>query len=272
MKEYCDAVNITDNVRGIPSMSSVVSSYLVSQVGIEPIMHLTTRDRNRIAIESELYGAYALGIRNILFVSGDHVFLGSHHQAETVYDVNSIQALKIASDMMSGYNYAGDELEGIPHFFLGASFNHNADSLEEEASRVEKKMESGAQFFQSQAIFDTDRFGDFLKHIENLPIKILGGIIPLKSPDTAEFMHHLIPGIEVPPDIIERIRSAGNGYSEEAAIEIYQQAGLEISLELIEKLQSIKRIDGIHIMGVGWEESLAFLVRHSGLLPRPQVR
>ncbi len=272
MKNYCDAINVTDNVRGIPSMSSIVSSYLVLKDGVEPILHLTTRDRNRIAIQSDLYGAYALGVRNILFVTGDHVLLGSHHQAETVYEIDSIQALELAHDLMSGYDSAGNELEGIPQFYLGSSFNHNADSMEEEASRVEQKAEAGAQFFQSQAIFDVDCFIDFLEHIKNIPIRIIAGVIPLKNPESAEFMHHMIPGIDVPKEMIEELHSVGSGKTEEEAEVAYQRTGLSIALDIIEKVQELNRIDGLHIMGVGWEESLSSIVKQAGLYPRPRMR
>jgi methylenetetrahydrofolate reductase (NADPH) len=272
MKGYCDAINVTDNVRGIPSMSSIVSSYLILKNGIEPILHLTTRDRNKIALQSDLYGAYALGIRNILFITGDHVLLGSHHQAETVYEIDSIQALDLAHDLMSGYDSAGNELEGIPQFYLGSSFNHNAESMEEEASRVEQKVEAGAQFFQSQAIFDVDCFVDFLKHIKNLPIKIMAGVIPLRNLETAEFMHYLIPGIEIPDEIFKEFQQVGAGKTEKEADDAYQKTGLSTSLEIIGKLQEINRIDGLHIMAVGWEESLASLVTQSGLYPRSKMR
>jgi len=266
MKGYCDAVNLTDNVRGIPSMSSLASSYFVLKSGLEPIMQLTTRDKNRVAIQSELYGAYALGVRNILFITGDHSYLGPYHDVKPVEDLNSIQALKLASRLMSGFDITGDQLEGIPQFYLGSTFNQHAENIENEAKRVESKYFAGAEFFQTQAIFDVERFSSFVNLVKDLPIKILAGIIPLKSPESAEFMNHAIPGIEIPDSMIEKLKDAGEGYSEEEALEKYMEQGLKMSVDLISEICKIKRIDGVHIMGVNWEESLSFLVEKSDII------
>jgi methylenetetrahydrofolate reductase (NADPH) len=263
MKGYCDAVNLTDNVRGIPSMSSLASSHIVLESGLEPIMQLTTRDKNRAAIQSELYGAYALGVRNILFITGDHSYLGPYHDVKPVEDINSIQALKLANRLMSGFDTTGDQLEGVPHFCLGSTFNQHADDIENEANRVELKYLAGAEFFQTQAVFDVGRFRSFVDQVKDLPIKILAGVIPLKSPESAEFMNQAIPGIEIPAFMIRKLTDAGEGYSDEDALEKYMDEGLKMSLKTISELCKIKRIDGVHIMGVNWEESLSFLVDKS---------
>ncbi len=204
VKDYCDAINITDNVRGIPTMSSMACAHFVIEAGAEPVMQMSARDRNRILFESELYGAHALGIRNILFVTGDHTLLGSHPQAKMVYDLDSIQALQLASHLMSGKDLAGEELEGVPLFHLGATFNPNADPLELQVWRVEKKRDAGAQFFQTQAVYDTGRLEEYMEQIEPLGVKVLAGVIPLKGPKMARFMNERIPGIRIPEETINR--------------------------------------------------------------------
>lgn len=269
--DFCDAVNITDNVRGIPSMSSAVCAKYVIETGAEPIMQMSTRDRNRISIESELYGAYALGIRNILFITGDHTLLGSHPEAKMVYDIDSIQALKLATHLMSGTDLAGDTLEGTPQFLLGSTFNPYADPLEMHAIRVEKKRDAGAQFFQTQAIFDTNRLESFMDLVRDLNIKVLAGIIPLKGPKMAQFMNKRVPGIKIPKDFITRLEAAGEGLKEEPKRTAMREEGLLIASETIQSIRSIKGINGIHLMGIGWEESIPELVKRAGLYPRPKV-
>ena len=162
VRDYCDAINIPDNARGVPTMSSTICAHYVLQNGAEPIMHLTTRDRNRISIQSELYGAYAVGIRNVLFVAGDHARYGSHPDAKVVYDLNTINALVLATKLRDGTDFAGDELEGVPEFYIGATFNPNVSSIEEHVIQTEAKQNAGAQFFQTQAIFEPEKLKDFM--------------------------------------------------------------------------------------------------------------
>ena len=181
VRDYCDAINIPDNARGVPTMSSSICAHYVLQNGVEPIMHLTTRDRNRISIQSELYGAYALGIRNILFVAGDHARYGSHPDAKVVYDLNTLKALSLTTKLREGFDFAGEELEGVPEFYLGATFNPNTSEIEDHILQTEKKLEAGAQFFQTQAIFEPDRLKDFMDQVSGLKLKVLAGIIPLRD-------------------------------------------------------------------------------------------
>jgi len=270
VKDYCDAINITDNVRGIPTMSSMVCARFVIQAGAEPIMQMSARDRNRILFESELYGAYALGIRNVLFITGDHTILGSHPQAKMVYDLDSIQALQLASHLMTGRDLAGDELEGVPAFYLGATLNPNADPMELQVWRVEKKRDAGAQFFQTQAIYDTSRLEAFMEQIEPLGVKVLAGLIPLKGPKMATFMNERIPGIKIPKGFIERLEQAGDGLKGDEKREAVRSEGLKIAAETIRRVRDIRGISGIHIMAIGWEESIPELVRATGLYPRPK--
>lgn len=269
-QSHCDAINITDNVRGIPTMSSMVCSSFVLQSGNEPIMQLSSRDRNRVAIASDLYGAYALGVRNLLFITGDHTLLGSHPHTKMVYDLDSIQALQIASHLMTGTDLADDDLEGTPSFYLGATFNPRADPLEMQVMRVEKKHEAGAQFFQTQAIYDMARFEEFLEQLGGVDIKILAGIIPLKSPTMARFMNKCIPGIKIPEELIERLERAGAGKNSVAEITAFQQEGLAIAIETVKKVRDLDGVNGVHIMGIGWEESIPQIVEATNLYPRPR--
>lgn len=268
--EYCDAINITDNVRGIPTMSSMVCARLILEAGSEPIMQMSARDRNRILFESELYGAHALGVRNLMFITGDHTLLGSHPEAKMVYDLDSVQALQIAKHLMGGTDLAGDELEGIPDFFIGATFNPYADPLEMQVWRTEKKQSAGARFFQTQAIYGLDRFEEFMSELEGLDAGILAGIIPLKGPRMAEFMNKRIPGIKIPESMISRLEKAGRGLKGAEKREAVRGEGLLIASETIDAVRKIRGVNGIHIMSVGWESAIPELVKGAGLHPRPR--
>lgn len=269
--DYCDAINITDNVRGIPTMSSTACARLVLDAGGEPIMQLATRDRNRISIESELYGVYALGIRNVLFVTGDRTIMGPHSDAKMVFDIDSIQALHLTSHLMLGTDFAGEELEGTPQFFMGSTFDPYADHIEMQVLRAEKKRDAGAQFFQTQAIFDTDRLESFMDLAIDLKLKVLAGIIPLRGPRMARFMNKNVPGIKISEEYIKRLESAGKGLKEDAERNAMREEGLLIASETIKSIRKIKGIDGLHLMGIGWEESIPELVNRAGLFPRPKV-
>ena len=269
--DYCDAINITDNVRGIPTMSSTVCARIVQDTGAEPIMQLSTRDRNRISIESELYGAYALGIRNVLFVTGDRTIMGPHSKAKMVFDLDSIQALQLSSHLMGGTDFDGVELEGTPQFYMGSTFNPYTDSIETEVLRTEKKRDAGAQFFQTQAIFDVDRFESFMDLVGYLNLNVLAGIIPLRGPKNARFMNANVPGIKIPEEYIKRLEAAGKGLKDDAEREALREEGILIALEIIKSIRKIKGIKGLHLMGVGREENIPELVERSGLSPRPKM-
>ena len=269
--DYCDAINITDNVRGIPTMSSTACARIVLDAGGEPILQLTTRDRNRISIESELYGAYALGIRNVLFITGDQTIMAPHSEAKLIFDIDSIQALQLSSHLMRGTHFDGEELEGVPNFFMGATFNPYADSIETELLRTEQKKDAGAQFFQTQAIFDTNRLEMFMELASDLKLKILAGIIPLRGPRNARFMNENIPGIKIPEEIIKRLEAAGKGLKDDAELEALREEGLLIASEMIKSIRKIKGISGVHLMGIGKKENIPELVMRAGLSPRPKL-
>jgi 5,10-methylenetetrahydrofolate reductase len=270
VRDYCDAINVPDNARGVPTMSCSVCAHYVLQNGAEPIMHLTTRDRNRISIQSELYGAHALGIRNILFVAGDHVRYGSHPEAKAVYDLTTIEALSLAIKLRQGFDWVGEELEGIPEFYLGATFNPNDPALEDHVLQTEKKQEAGAEFFQTQAIFEPDRLKEFIDLASGLKLKVLAGIIPLRDAEMAKFMNEQIPEIAIPDETIKRMSDAGADLDEESGIVEMRKEGIRIALETLEEVRRIKGVNGVHLMGVGWTESIGELTRGANLLPRPE--
>jgi 5,10-methylenetetrahydrofolate reductase len=267
--DYCDAINITDNVRGTPTMSSTVCARFVLDVGAEPVMQLSTRDRNRISIESELYGVHALGIRNVLFITGDRTIMGYHSEAKLVFDIDSIQALQLSSHLMRGTALDGEELEGTPQFFMGSTFNPYADSIEFEIDRTEKKRNAGAQFFQTQAIFDVARLEAFMESVSDLKLKVLAGIMPLRGPLNARFMNKNIPGIKIPEEYFKRLESAGKGLKEDEARIAMREEGLLIASETIKEIRKIKGINGLHLMGIGRAESFPELIKLAGLSPRP---
>ena len=270
VQDYCDAINVPDNARGVPTMSSTICAHYVLQTGAEPIMHLTTRDRNRISLQSELYGAYAVGIRNVLFVAGDHARYGSHPDAKVIYDLDTIKALTLATKLREGKDFAGDELEGAPEFYIGATFNPNDKSLEDHIAQTKKKQEAGAQFFQTQAIFEPERLRDFMGLATGLNLKVLAGIIPLRNVEMAEFMNTQIPEITIPEEILKRMEDAGKGLDEETRLEEMEREGIRIALETLDKVRKIKGINGVHLMGVGWTESIVELVKSANLIPRPE--
>jgi 5,10-methylenetetrahydrofolate reductase len=272
ISDFCDAINVTDNVRGIPSMSSAAGAYFILQEGAEPVMQISTRDRNRISIESELYSAYALGIRNLLFITGDNLIFESNHMTKLVYDVDSIQALRLTSRLMSGFDIAGNELEGTPEFFLGATFNPYAESIKTQVARTEEKQAAGARFFQTQAIFDTTPLESFMDLAADLDITVLAGIIPIKSLEMAEYMNNNVPGIKIPDALIKRLEAAGKGLKDEEMLESMRAEGLLIAEETIKAVRKIKGIHGLHLMCIGWEESIPVLVKKAGLYPRPKSR
>ncbi len=270
VKDYCDAINITDNVRAIPMMSSLACAHFVIEENAEPIMQMTSRDRNRIMFQSDLYGAYALGVRNVVFMRGDDPSLGTHPNAKGVYDLDTSQAISLAVHLEEGADLAGDELEGSPSFFIGSTFNPFKEPQHEELAKIERKRDAGAQFFQTQAVFDLDRFQDFMGSVQQLGIRTLAGIIPLRSPETAEFMDSNVEGICIPQEYIARLKDAADGLDEADASKAYEEEGLKIALELIEAVKRVQGVCGIHIMGVAWTESVRQIVRAAALYPRPK--
>ena len=249
-------------------MSSIAGARLVLDAGAEPVLQIAMRDRNRVALMSDLYGAHALGVRNVLFVTGDLPGLGSDPQASIVSDIDSVQALKLATRMMAGKDHTEEELEGAPDFFLGSTCDPFVEPLVEQIRRTKMKHESGAQFFQTQAVYDIDRFAKFVESIEDLDTYILAGVVPLRGLEMAEFMSEHVHGITIPDTIFQRLENSAEGLDDEQKEHAAQQEGLSIATETINSLRMIDGVDGFHIMAVGWESCVPELVRSAGLYPR----
>lgn len=243
-----DALNVTDNQRAVMRMSPLAVAASLKARGYEVVMQLTCRDRNRLALQSVVLGAAAMGIENISAMTGDHPVMGDHPSSMSVYDIDSVQLLEAISGLMRGIDMSGNQLNEAPRFRLGAVVNPGADPLEPQVIKLEKKVESGAEFVQTQAVYDLARFEDFMDSISHIDVRVLAGIIPLKSRRMAEFMNRSVPGVTVPDDLIERV-DEGGGLEE----------GVTIAREHIRELRGL--CDGVHIMPIGTEEHVRRMVK-----------
>lgn len=264
LKGIVDAANVTDNQTAIVRMSSIAASYLSLQEGVDPILQMTCRDRNRIAIQSDLLGAYALGLRNLLCLSGDHQTFGNHPESKNVYDIDSIQLLGAMRKLKEEKVFmSGKPSKCPPEFFLGATVNPFADPEELQLIRLQKKINSGAQFVQTQAIYDIDRFEKWMEKVRELGLHkktfLLAGILVNKSLRSVQATQ-AVPGMAVPEYYVERMKKATD----------QKEEGVLIALDLIERLRKIEGVAGIHIMAVGWEEIVPSIVERAGFLPRPK--
>ena len=265
---FVDAVNVTDNQTAIVRMSSIAACAHLVAMGIEPVMQMVTRDRNRIALQSDILGAYSLGIRNILCLSGDHQCFGSQPDALNVFDIDSMNLVRSVRDMgEQGKDMSGFDLKGAPRMFIGAAANPFADPFEYRVIRLAKKIDAGAAFIQTQCVYNLERFSRWMQMArdEGLTEKvhILAGITPLKSKGMADYMARKVAGMDVPEPIIRRM---GAVPKEKARAE-----GVAICLETIEALRQIDGVNGIHIMAIEWEDIVADIVKGAGLWPRPEV-
>lgn len=266
LRGYVDAVNITDNQTAVVRMSSVAASAIVKQAGLDPVMQMTCRDRNRIAMQSDILGAVALGIGNLLCLSGDHQKFGNHPESKNVHDVDSMQLIQIARRMRDeGQFLCGDKVSGTVPLFIGAAANPFADPFEFRPLRLEKKVRAGADFIQTQGVFDVERFARFMEKIRERglheQVYILAGIIPMKSAGMARYMRDYVAGLIVPDALVARMEDAADAKEE----------GVKIALEIIEQVRRIEGVRGIHIMAVAWEEIVPVIVERAGLYPRPIV-
>jgi methylenetetrahydrofolate reductase (NADPH) len=266
LKGYVDAVNVTDNQTAIVRMSSIAACSHLLQMDLEPVMQMVTRDRNRIALQSDIMGAYSLGIKNILCLSGDHQSFGSQPDALNVFDIDSMNLIRTVQIMRDqGKDMSGFELNGPPRMFIGAAANPFADPFEYRVIRLAKKIDAGADFIQTQCIYNMDRFKEWMKMAreEGLAEKvyILGGVTPLKSAGMAKFMNSKVAGMDVPEPLIKRMA----GVPKEKAVE----EGINICLETIAELRDIEGVHGVHIMAIEWEEIVAQIVESADLTPRP---
>jgi methylenetetrahydrofolate reductase (NADPH) len=266
LKGYVDAVNVTDNQTAIVRMSSIAACCHLLQIGLEPVVQMVTRDRNRIALQSDIMGAYSLGIKNILCLSGDHQSFGSQPDALNVFDIDSMNLIRTVQTMREkGKDMSGFELNESPRMFIGAAANPFADPFEYRVIRLAKKIDAGADFIQTQCIYNMDRFKEWMKMAreEGLTEKvhILGGVTPLKSAGMAKFMNNKVAGMDIPESLIKQME----GVPKEKAIE----EGIKICLETIAELREMEGIHGVHIMAIEWEEVVSQIVESAGLMPRP---
>jgi methylenetetrahydrofolate reductase (NADPH) len=268
LKGKVDAVNVTDNQTAIVRMSSMAACSLIKSIGLEPVLQMVVRDRNRIALQSDILGASALGIHNVLCLSGDHQKFGNQPQAVGVFDLDSIQLVKTVKDMRDeGKIIGGDALSKAPEMFIGAAANPFADPLAFRVVRLAKKVAAGANFIQTQCIYNLDRFEKWMEMVRDKGLiekcYILGGVTPLKSPGMAKYMKNNVAGMDVPDELIQRMQ----GVSKDK----WKEEGIKICVETVERLKSIKGISGVHIMAIEWEEAVGEIAEKSGLLPRPLV-
>lgn len=268
VKGCVDAANVTDNQTAVVRMSSIGASAILVKNGLEPVMQMVTRDRNRIAAQSDVFGAYVLGIRNMLCLTGDHQTFGNHPMAKNVFDMDSIQLLDMIRIIRDeGKMNSGEPVEGGIGMFLGAAVNPFADPFEFRVIRFAKKVRAGANFVQTQCIYDMKRFREFMRQACDMGLDkecfILAGLTPLKSVGMANYMNKKVAGITIPDDIIARMKGAPKGQAAEE--------GMKLLIEQIQEVREIPGIAGVHVMAIEWEERVREIVERAGLLPRPVV-
>jgi methylenetetrahydrofolate reductase (NADPH) len=269
--QYCvgkvDGANITDNQTAIVRMSSIASAAIVISCGLEPVVQMVCRDRNRIAMQSDILGAAALGVKNILCLSGDHQKFGNHPESANVFDLDSVQLIAMVKKMRDDKQFLSGDLikEHEPRLFIGAVENPFADPFEFRVRRLAKKARAGADFIQTQCVFDVDKFGQWMELVvrEGLHKKafILAGLTPVRSAKALHYMKNEVAGMSIPDELIKRMESA----------EDPKEEGINICLEMIEKVKNIEGVSGIHLMPIGWESITPTILERAGLLPRPQA-
>ncbi|NWF52238.1 MAG: methylenetetrahydrofolate reductase [Nitrospirae bacterium] len=256
IKDKVDAINVTDLQSSVMRLGSMAVCHLLKDIGIDPILQMTCRDRNRLALQSDLLSAWVLGIRNVLALTGDHPALGDHPQAMPVFDLDSITLLKVIRRLNEGFDMAGNQLKGATDFLPGAVVNPGADteaSHEMQIIKMEKKIEAGARFFQTQGIYDLELFEKFMKRVEGFNTPVLGGVILLKSAGMARFMNKNVAGVFVPESIIKEM--------EEAKDKV--KTSVSIAARLIKGMKEL--CQGVHIMAIGWEKKIPLVLEEAGL-------
>jgi len=266
LSEVCDGINAVDASGANCHMSSVAICALLTRAGYEPVYQVSCRDRNRIAIQGDLLGAAAMGVYNVLCLTGDDVLAGDQPEAKRVFDFDSIQLLRTARMMRDkALLLSGRKLTTAPCFFLGAAANPFAPPYDWRSQRLAKKVAAGAEFIQTQYCFDVPRFREFMRQVRDLglheQVYILAGVGPLRSAKAAEFMRTKIPGVVIPDEIVERMRKTPE--------ELQQKEGKKICIEIIQQIREIEGVAGVHIMAYRQEELVADIVLDAGLLPRP---
>ena len=249
------AINVTDLQSAVMRIGSLVVCAKLVERGLEPVYQLTCRDRNRLALQSDLLSSWAVGVRNVLCLTGDHPILGDHVEAKPVYDLDSVQLLKVADTLNQGYDMAGHELDGKPDFFLGAVVTPAADSVETQIIKMGKKIQAGARFFQTQAVYEPSKFEEFMNQVQKFKVPVMAGLVVLKSAAMAKFMNSNVAGISVPDSIIVEMG--------ETKREDRKKKAVEISARIIRKVKPL--CQGVHIMALGWDELVPEIIREAEL-------
>lgn len=262
LKGHADAVNITDNQTAIARMCSMAAAKIVIEQGLEPIMQMTCRDRNRLAIQADVLGAAALGVKNLLCLTGDHQSFGNHPETAGVFDLDSITLIQMVKKMRDDAVFqCGDEVTRAPELFIGAAANPYADPFPFRAVRLAKKVDAGIDFVQTQIVFNIERFEEFMRQCRELGVtekcKILAGVAPLRSAGMAKYMKNRVAGMDVPDEIVERMSAAGDPEDE----------GIDVCVEVISRVKEVEGVAGVHIMAVEWEKAVPEICRRAGLKP-----
>jgi len=256
LKDIVDGINVTDNQSSVMRYPSIGTCLLIKEHGGEPILQMTCRDRNRLSLQNELLFAYTRGIGNVLCLTGDAVPVGDHKEAKGVFDLDSVQLLRTVRQMESGKDLSGNDLDGAVEFCAGAIVTPESVPIEPQLIKFEKKVEAGAEFFQTQAIYDLDNFAKFMQYARQFPVKILAGIVLLSSARMAKFMTDNVPGVFVPQHLIDEMASAPKGEG--------LKKGIEIAGRMIANLKKEAICDGVHIMAIGREEVVPDILAAAG--------
>jgi methylenetetrahydrofolate reductase (NADPH) len=268
LRNHVDAVNVTDNQTSVVRLCSLAACIHLKLMGIEPILQMVTRDRNRIAMQSDILGAASFGINTMLCLSGDHQSFGDNPKGQNVHDLDSMQLIQTVRMMRDeGKFLSGDDIKKPPQIYVGAAANPFADPFEIRVPRLAKKIASGAEFIQTQCIYNLEKFEKWMKLACDKgldeKVHIMAGVTPLKSAGMAKYMKNRVPGMDVPDDVVERMAKTPKDKQAEE--------GINICVETIQRLKEVKGVHGFHIMAIGWEERVPEIVERSGLYPRPTV-
>jgi len=266
LKSSVDAANITDNQTAIVRISSLATAAICIKEGLEPVMQMTVRDRNRIAMQSDILGAGAIGVPNLLCLSGDHQTLGSHPEAKGVYDLDSIQLIQAVKDMRDGPKFInGEEIKFPPKLLIGAVWSPTSEPIDIRIPRLGKKISAGADFIQTQGIYNVERFSQIMENVRKAgldkKVKLMAGVIPIKSVGAARYMQKNVSGVDVPEEVVKRLKDAQDPATE----------GIKMAQEIIQQLREIKGVAGVHVMAIQWEKKVPEIVEGAGLLPRPKI-
>jgi len=249
------AINVTDIQSSVMRLSSIAVCIKLKQMGLEPILQMVCRDRNRLALQSDLLGAAMWGIENVLCLTGDHVSLGDHKAAKGVFDLDSVTLLKAAATLASGKDMAGNDLDGSPSFFTGAVVAPASDPVEPQILKMKKKVDAGAKFFQTQAVYDPKQMEEFMKKVASMNVPVLAGIVLLKSPQMATFMNQNVAGVHVPDELIQEIGSVDKKERKKKSV--------EIAARLVKQMKDC--CNGVHIMPLGWDSLVPDVLDKAGV-------